>query len=61
VVLGPALVPDDVVEVATTTDRDLLVVYGLDLPYRTALEAAGWARESTEAIGGLRVTVWSRS
>jgi hypothetical protein len=61
VVLGPALVPDDVVEVANTTDRDLLVVYGLDLPYRTALEAAGWARESTEAIGGLRVTVWSRT
>jgi hypothetical protein len=61
VVLGPALVPDDGVEVANTTDRDLLVVYGIDLPYRTALEAAGWARGSTEALGGLRVTVWSRT
>ena len=62
VVLGPALVPDDVLEVATTTDRDLLVVYGVDLlPYNAELQAAGWASESTEEIGGLRVTVWSRT
>ena len=61
VVLGHALVPDDVVDVATTTDRDLLVVYGLDLLPPNVLEAAGWASESTKEIGGLRVTVWSRT
>jgi hypothetical protein len=61
VVLGPALVPDDVVRVATTTERDLLVVYGVDIPYGTALEAAGWDSEFTETNNGTRVTIWSRS
>jgi hypothetical protein len=60
VVLGPALVADDVVRVANSTERDLLVVYGVDRPYGTALEAAGWAAESTETNNGTRVTIWSR-
>lgn len=58
VVLGPALTAADLEEVAASTGRRRLVVWGYDVPYGDDLVAAGWVRGQTEVIAGVRVTVW---
>jgi hypothetical protein len=67
VVLDDLFQADDVARVlADEPDRDLLVLYGLDLPdemaapHEAVLHDAGFRPDPQEAIGGLAVTVWRR-
>lgn len=60
VVLGPVLLPSDVVAFVATTRHDELVFLSVDLPYGEVLEQAGWERVQTESSPGYRVSVWRR-
>lgn len=59
-VVGVVLLPETILELAATIDRDHLVIVGIDVPYDDELIEAGWERRSTFESEGLRATDWVR-